>query len=109
MTRRESSIERACREFAQNKGLILRKCHPIPKGWPDRELILPGGATIRIEFKRPGETPSPAQAYWHGVLAGMQHPVWVCDSVDEFKATVEAMLQRADERRRRVARVANSV
>ena len=109
MTRRESSIERACREWAEARGMILRKCHPVPKGWPDRELILPGGVTLRVEFKRPGEKPSPAQEHWHGMLAAIGHTVWVCDSVDEFKATIEAILQRIDERRRTVARLTKSV
>lgn len=72
------------------------------KGWPDR-LLLWGtyehAHQLWIEWKRPGEQPTPMQKHVHKILRGMGQDVRVYDNkqlaLDEVKATMLSTL-RAD-------------
>ena len=47
-----ASHDRAARTSAHSH--IFQARRGIRRGWPDTELLLPGGRTFRVELKRPG-------------------------------------------------------
>lgn len=58
----ESQIEKSVSDYARRKGCYTRKfSSPAHRGVPDRLFITPAGAVFFIEFKAPGEEPTPAQ------------------------------------------------
>lgn len=57
-------------------------------GRPDRHLIGPNGASLHIEWKRPGEVPTPLQAGELDDLEDMGHRVACCDSLESARLFV---------------------
>lgn len=53
------------------------------RSWPDRLIPLPGGKTLYIEFKRPGEKATELQEDCHEYLRGLGHDVQVFDNADK--------------------------
>lgn len=85
MTRRESSIEAACKRYADRRGWVLLKLWPISRGLPDRILLRPGAKIDFIEFKRPGGVPTAMQLWWRDRLLSLGFGWTVVDSVEKFK------------------------
>ncbi|NSW93008.1 MAG: VRR-NUC domain-containing protein [Firmicutes bacterium] len=68
-------------------GLVWKFVSPGTRGVPDRIVALPGGRTIYVELKKPGEKPEPLQLKRHRQLRDRGHQVYVIDSfkgVDDF-------------------------
>lgn len=83
--KRESELERAAMQFAEAHGWWQIKIERASKnGYPDRELIR-NGRTIRIEFKRPGEKPSPQQRRRHDEIRAHGGEVYVIDNIEVAK------------------------
>jgi hypothetical protein len=87
---RESIIEAYLIRRVKARGGEVRKARWIGRrGAPDRVVMLPGGATIWIELKAPGEKAEPHQAREHARMTRMGQRVEVIDSferVDEVLA-----------------------
>lgn len=49
------------------------------RSWPDRMIPLIKGHTLWIEFKRPGEVPTPLQEDCHNYLRRLGHDIQVFD------------------------------
>jgi hypothetical protein len=49
------------KEFKKHTGIIVKFTPTGQAGYADRELFLPGGHVIFIEFKAPGKKPRPLQ------------------------------------------------
>lgn len=65
------------------------------RSWPDRLVVLPGGASVWIEFKREGEDPTPDQAHLHRRLSALGQHVVVCWNRDcAIAACASAMMIR---------------
>lgn len=73
---RESALERRLvREVERIGGLAPKWVSPGNRGVPDRLVILPGGRTIYVEMKKPGEQLKPLQKRWKRKLQelGQEH------------------------------------
>ena len=79
----EASIERACVHKAKEAGCLLLK-QTGQKGMPDRLLLVPGGQSMFIEFKRPGGQLSPIQRHMAASLRTLGFQVEEVDSVMLF-------------------------
>lgn len=86
--RREASIEGACRKLAEECGFMLKKLTD-KVGDPDRVMFMYGGRIALIEFKRPGEAPTPIQVHRAGELRALGFDVYTVDSVDEFRKILD--------------------
>lgn len=60
----------------------------VASGWPDYLVVLPGGRSLWIEFKRPGAKPTKLQAHRMALLAALGH---ACIVVDDAKAGAAAI------------------
>ena len=87
------------REIAKTSRAMGAKCHRlnggkvrVKGGWmvfdeegtPDLLTVWPGGITMYVEVKKPGEHPSDVQMKRHRELRDMEHAVVVCHSAEEF-------------------------
>jgi hypothetical protein len=80
----ESSIEKAFVRKAKALGCITRKMNGQGfNAWPDRLVLIPGGATVFIEFKKPGEDLRPLQQALHDDAAAIGHKWFTCDNVED--------------------------
>jgi hypothetical protein len=62
------------------------------RGWPDRIVILPGGVTVWVEFKRLGEVPTKLQQHRHNFLRAHGHVV-IC--TDDARTAYDEVKRRA--------------
>lgn len=77
----EGDIEKRFVREAKKLGCMTRKLNGVGyRDWPDRLVMVPGGAIIFIEFKRPGEPLRESQASLHEDAAAIGHDWNVCDS-----------------------------
>lgn len=53
------------------------------RGWPDYLVLMPGGCSMWIEFKAPGQRPTPLQITRFEALRELGHHVYVCHSKQE--------------------------
>lgn len=84
--KRESDIQTKVRNRALKElGVVGKKLNiDGDTGWPDFIFFIPGGRPLFIEFKRPGERPSPKQTYIHDdVLKKLGYDIEVHDNEDE--------------------------
>jgi Holliday junction resolvase len=85
---RESALERRLvREVKRLGGRAPKWVSPGNRGVPDRIVLLPGGRTVFVEMKAPGERPEPLQEKWARELRKLGHQVYVIDShegIDRF-------------------------
>jgi hypothetical protein len=91
---KESKIEQdACDLVMKHLGIKGSKLvTPGDTGYPDRIFWIPGGRPLMIEFKRPGEAPSPKQEYIHGQLRQLGYQVEVHDNaIRAFQAGIDAV------------------
>lgn len=64
------------------------------KDWPDRMFNIPGGFPFYIEFKSPGEEPTPKQAYMIAKLKRQGYDVEVHDSKETAIAAITRRMCR---------------
>lgn len=90
----ESAIENDCRDYAHARGWLSRKMNGLGfRSWPDR-LFVPRKMKRRenpfvlspfwVEFKRPGEEPTPDQARMIKDLRARGETVHVFDNKQDF-------------------------
>ncbi len=95
----ESDVEKECRAWVENEGGIwIKLLADGRKGIPDNEVMMPPikvagyefPVTLKVELKRPvGGKISPHQEKWIRDIRNLEHPVYVCKSLDELKNAVE--------------------
>lgn len=86
---RESDIEGAVCRYARARGLRAYKfTSPNRRSVPDRIFLGSGPLVFFIEFKRPGEKPTSAQAREIAQLRDDGFDVYVVDNIEEGKALV---------------------
>lgn len=81
----ETKVERdTCRDALRKEGVPnMKMLHTGGEtGWPDRIFFIAGGRPLIIEFKRPGEKPSPKQQYIHAILRELGYDVQVHENKD---------------------------
>jgi hypothetical protein len=83
---REHDIEAYLVHRATLLGGEVRKVKWIGRrGAPDRVVFLPGGKTLWVELKRPGQKANPHQAREHARMRDIGQAVVVVDSLDEIE------------------------
>jgi hypothetical protein len=93
---RENIIE----EYLRNKvkavgGKAYKFVSPGNSGVPDRLVLLPGGRSIFVELKSPGNMPTAKQLLQHRKLRTLGFTVLVIDSkekVDEFIKSLKGVM-----------------
>ena len=95
------------REIAKTSRAMGAKCHRlnggkvrVKGGWmvfdeegtPDLLTVWPGGITMYVEVKKPGEHPTDVQMKRHRELRDMGHSVTVCHSAEEFVASAREIM-----------------
>lgn len=80
----ETHLENECVRYAEGFNYESVKLDKAKRGWPDRIFFGPGGTTVLVEFKRPGEKARPQQAARHKRLAEIGHTVHLIDNFDDF-------------------------
>ncbi len=97
----ESAIEaRLVREVERIGGLAPKWVSPGNNGVTDRLIILPGGVTVYVETKRPGEPLRPLQRKWRKELLKRGHRHYKIDNyedIDRFIREVTAGQPYTDE------------
>lgn len=89
---RESTIEKAVCKFATDHGcLVMKLAGPNQKGQPDR-LFIRDGKVLFIEFKRPGQKPTPLQEKWLRDLRAQDVDAEWCDNADDGKVLIATKL-----------------
>jgi len=90
----EVNIEDRVVTWAKREGFLTPKVKFVEAGYPDRLFISPFGHTIFMEFKRPGEVPTPIQVHRITTLQNRGVPaVWVdsiLEGINVLKAALEA-------------------
>lgn len=89
----EKDIEGAVVEWAEDAGILVVKMNIIGRrGWPDRLFILPNGAIIWCEFKRPKKTPRDLQEYIHKQLRNHKQDVYVATRIPDTISYIQARM-----------------
>jgi hypothetical protein len=86
----ERQIEKKVCDYAKSKGMLVYKFNsPSRAAVPDRLFITPHGRMFFIEFKRTGQSATPAQVREIDKL--MEHYVWVfvVDTVDDGNRIID--------------------
>jgi hypothetical protein len=101
--RTEGALEEACRNAAKKRGWDSRKMNGLGyRSWPDRQFIPPevrSGEKVGVkrraqrswwvEFKQPGEEPTPSQAQKIKELRARGEDVSVIDTREDFIRELE--------------------
>lgn len=90
----EKDIERKVCDYAKKRGCLVRKfTSPAHRSVHDRIIVAPGGIVGFLEFKRPGNRPTPQQAHEIKLFADQGcHSDWV-DNVQSGKEFVDNLVQ----------------
>lgn len=89
----EAALESKACAYATKKGFHVRKFTSTSRsGVPDRIFFSPTGKTGLIEFKAPGEKPSPLQLYEIGELEKRHIPVIWTSCLTTAKAFIDSLL-----------------
>ncbi len=79
----EKQIEKHLVEAVEQLGGLCVKFPPLFfRGFPDRIVLLPGGAVVFVETKAPGQRPRLIQRKVHDRLRRLGFQVEVLDSVE---------------------------
>ncbi len=71
--------------------LLVRKMNGMgARSWPDRMFVKDGGRTWYIEYKRPGEGPTPLQEAMITALRRLGHRVYLVDHAGEGRRIIES-------------------
>lgn len=85
----EKTVEQHVCDYAKASGCLVLKLNVKGQvGWPDR-LFIYQGKVLMIEFKRPGQVPTPIQQYVHNQLKGAGAQVEVIDNVSQGKELID--------------------
>lgn len=88
----EKQIERSVCEYAKSIGFLVYKfTSPERAAVPDRMFITPKGKVFFTEFKREGAKVTPAQDREHERLRGQGVTVFVVDSIEKGRASIDLM------------------
>lgn len=100
----EKDIENSFVRQAKKLGCKTRKLNGTGyRSWPDRLILVPGGVTLFIEFKRPGEDLRPDQESLHEDAATIGHTWYTFDNWEGAIELVKSFLpQRKTLKKRRV-------
>lgn len=91
--RLEIDIETECVNIASAWGVPSAKLEKVKKSWPDREFYPPGGKSLIVEFKIPGEAPRPQQQERIEMLRALGYRVEVITSVDVFRTVLGGIVR----------------
>lgn len=87
----EKTIEKAVCDYAKEKGMLVYKfTSPNRRSVPDRLFVVKGGRLFFVEFKAPGNKPTPAQEREVFRLASHGVTVYVIDCIVKGKAIIDA-------------------
>ena len=90
----EKDIEAKFVREAKKLGCLCRKLNGMgARDWPDRLVLVPGGAILLIEFKRLGATLRPSQEAWHEDAKAIGQEPYVFDNWEQPLALVERKLR----------------
>lgn len=84
MAKSERAIESAAVLYAQSWGVDSVKLDKAKRGYPDEIFFMPNRYSWLVEFKMPGEQPTPQQVDRHEILGDLGHVVSVLDNLDDF-------------------------
>lgn len=68
------------------------KLNTSKRGMPDRLVLLPGGRTVFVELKAPGEKPRPLQLKRIADLKNLGFTVKVIDSMEQVDRFVKGVI-----------------
>lgn len=92
----EFEVQEKVTEFATLAGLLPIRINVTGrKGWPDYGYVYKGRICF-IEFKKPGERPTPLQLYVHDALIKQGCFVYVVDDIDEGKMLLRDWMKHVD-------------
>lgn len=87
---RESQLERKFRLAVEAVGGKAPKwTSPGNRGVPDRVVVLPGGRTVYVELKSPGEPLTPLQRKWKKTLEQLGHKHFKINSEDDIERFIQ--------------------
>jgi len=92
----ERDVVNAARKYAKSRGVrSIRMCFRpgVNVGCPDELFLIPGGRPLFVEFKAPGNKPTPKQAHEIARLKEEGYDVVVCDSPESAKAAISRALE----------------
>jgi hypothetical protein len=89
----EKQIEQKVCDYAKTQNVLVYKfTSPSRMAVPDRMFVRPDGVIFFIEFKRAGQTPTPAQEREHTRLRGHKVNVFVVDNVENGMMVIDMMV-----------------
>jgi hypothetical protein len=89
-------VENPCVKEAKNLGVRVLKLNTMGnRSWPDRCFWIPGGKPLIIEFKKPGEKPTPLQRDTIDYLIRIGYDVHVIDTKEQGIALIRDRLAAA--------------
>ena len=89
----EATLESKACAYATKKGFHVRKFTSTSRaGVPDRIFFSPTGKTGLIEFKAPGQKPTPLQMYEIGELQKRSIPVIWTSNLNTAKTFIDSLL-----------------
>lgn len=83
----QGKIEAWCREWGRPCLSFRQSKHAkrmLPAGWPDMEIIMPGGKTLRIELKSARGRLSDEQKQLRLQFMALGHEIYECRSYRQF-------------------------
>lgn len=90
----ESAIQSDVVAYARSYGIIAKKMDK-GEGWPDY-MFIGRGRVLFIEFKAPGERPSPAQVTMKHILEDNGITVFVVDNAEKGKDIIFIFFRLVD-------------
>lgn len=92
----EKHIEARFIRGLKSRGLVHLKLNVMfSRGWPDRQVFIPGGRPFLCELKRPGENLTPLQEEVHAQLKALGYDVETHWSAETALIAVDIRLRKA--------------
>lgn len=88
----EADVIKPVVRWAKKRGVKHIRITLLPgaeRGWPDHCFLIPGGAPVFIEFKRPGKEPSLIQQLRLDYLTNNGYAAYWFDNAEEAVAALE--------------------
>lgn len=92
----ESQVQKPVIDYARKKyGLLcVKREQRSSSGMPDFDIFITGGKLLMMEFKAPGNLPTPKQAGRHKILIDLGYEVHVCDNKEYGKSVIDFAMER---------------